>query len=41
MSGEVTYMPVRAVEHVAVQQMTAHRSWWAMFRAWVRGGRRG
>lgn len=32
---------VFAGEHVAQQQMTEHRSWWAMFRAWSRGGRRG
>lgn len=41
MRNEVTYMPVRALEHVAQQQMTVHRSWWAMFRAWAKGGRRG
>lgn len=40
MRNEVTYLPVRAARHVAVLQMTVHRSWWALFRAWTRGARR-
>lgn len=35
------FVPVAARQHTAQQQMTAHRSWWAMFRAWAKGsGRR-
>lgn len=35
-----SFAPAPATGHVAQQQMTAHRSWWAMFRAWTRGGGR-
>lgn len=34
------FAPVPAVRHMAQRQMTAHRSWWAMFRAWTKGARR-
>lgn len=34
------FAPVPAVRHMAQRQMTAHRSWWALFRAWTKGARR-